>query len=299
MKFIVSSTLLLKNPYKPDLGKEDAYGFWKRFVENSKSYLGYHFINIFGMSKKDNFKGNSFATIIIYALFITGFFTFFKKSRFWLFIGVFAAVSFGATFFALQTNWNQERLIIAFTPLLLVYLLYVLYNLFTTKLKKHTAFFIIMITILGSANLYKTFTKIPEQTNVISKYIGGNKYFGLSEDWVNYLQMTKWVNDNLPEDAYVGCRKPGMAFIYSGGKDFYGIWKVPSKDPEELYNKLKDAGVTHVIMANIRANQDDPNSRIINTVRRYLSFINKAYPGKLKLVHQTGENWPAYLYELH
>lgn len=293
------NTILLKNPYKPELGNEDTYGFLERLVKNSKSYLGYHFINIFGMSKKDNYKGSSFAAILIYALFITGFFTFFKKSRFWLFIGVFIAVSLGATFFALQIYWNQERLIIIFTPLLMVYLLYALYFLFTTKLKKYDAVFIIFIAIITLANFYKTLTKIPEQTKIISKYMAGNKYYGFTEDWVNYLDMTKWANDNLPEEAYVGCRKPGMAFIYSSGKDFYGIWKVPSNDPKELYVKLKDAGVTHVIMANIRTNPDDPNSRIINTVRRYLGLINNAYPGKLKLVHQTGESWPAYLYELH
>ncbi len=293
------STLLLKNPYKPDLGNEDAYGFWLRLVRNSKSYLGYHFINIFGVSKKNNFGGNTFATLLIYALFITGFFTFFKKSKFWLFIGVFIAISFGATFLALQTYWNQERLIIVFTPLLLVYLLYVLYYLFTNPLKKFVAIFIVLIAILAAANLYQLFTKIPEQTEVISKYLDGDKYYGFPEDWVNYLNMTKWVKDNLPDDVYVACRKPGMAFIYSGGKDFYGIWKVPSNDPEELYNKLKDTGVTHVIMANIRTNPDDPNSRIINTVKRYLGIVNKGYPGKLKMVHQTGENWPAYLYEIH
>lgn len=293
------NTLLLKNPYKPESGNEDAYGFLVRLVDNSKSYLGYHFINIFGMSKKGNFSGNSFVTILIYALFIFGFFSLFKKSRFWLFIGVFTAVAFGATFFALQTYWNQERLIIIFIPLLMVYMIYVLYYFFTNKLKKYTFLFLIFVTILGVSNLYRTLTAIPEHTKVISKYIGGDKYYGFPEDWVNYLNMTKWVNDNLPEEAYVGCRKPGMAFIYSGGKNFYGIWKVPSSDPEELYNKLKGEGVTHVIMANIRANPNDPKSRIINTVRRYLGTINKAYPGKLKMVHQIGENWPAYLYEIH
>ncbi len=292
------STLLLKNPYKPDLGKEDAYGFLVRFVDNSKAYLGYHFINIFGLSKKDNFKGSSFATVVIYALFISGFFILFKKSRFWLFIGVFSAVAFGTTFLALQTYWNQERLIIIFTPLLMVYMIYVLYFFFTNKLKKYASVFLILIAILGVANLYRTLTAIPPQTQVISKYIGGDKYYGFPEDWVNYLNMTKWTNDNLHAEAFVACRKPGMAFIYSGGKNFYGIWKVPPGSPEELYNKLKDAGVTHVIMANIRTNPDDPNSRIINTVRRYLGAINQAYPGKLKLAHQLGDNWPAYLYEI-
>ncbi len=293
------STLLLKNPYKPSDGNDDAYGFLMRLVDNSKSYLGYHFVNIFGMAKKDDFSESPFVAFIIYALFISGFFTLFKKSRFWLFIGLFTGISFMATFIALQVYWNQERLIVAFTPLLLVYLLYVLYYLFTNKIRKYASVFIILFMIVSVANLYRTITKIPGQTKVISKYMKGDKYYGFPEDWVNYLNMAKWVNDNLPEEAYVGCRKPGMAFIYSGGKDFYGIWKVPTNDAEVLYSKLKDAGVTHVILANIRTNPDDPNSRIINTVRRYLSAINKAYPGKLILVHQLEGKWPVYLYELH
>ncbi len=292
------STLLLKNPYKPDMGNEDAYGFWLRMVQNSKSYLGYHFINIFGVSKKDNYRGNTFATLLIYGLFIVGLITFFKRSKFWLFIGVFIGVSYGATFLALQTYWNQERLIIAFTPLLLIFLLNTLYHVFAIKTNKYQSVFIAIASILLFANLIKTFSKIPEQTKVISKYMDGDIYYGFSEDWVNYLKMTKWTKSNLPNETYVACRKPGMAFIYSGGKDFYGIWKVTSNDPKVLYEKLKDAGVTHVIMANIRINAKDQNSRIINTVRRYLGFINDAYPGKLKLVHQTGKNWPAYLYKL-
>lgn len=292
------SSILLKHPYQPDLGKEDAYGYWLRLIENSKSYLGYQFLNIFGISKKDNIDGSTFATLVIYALFITGFFAFFKNSKFWLFMGVFISVSFGATFLALQTYWNQERLIIVFTPILLTYLLYVLYYLFANRFVKYGIVFIAVVAIIITANFYKLLTKIPEQTEVISKYFAGDKYYGFPIDWVNYLNMTKWVNDNLPHEAYIACRKPGMAFIYSGGKDFYGIWKVTSDDPEELYSKLKDNGVTHVIMANIRANPDDPNSRIINTVRRYLSAVNKDYPGKLKLVHQIGENYPAYLYKL-
>jgi hypothetical protein len=90
-----------------------------------------------------------------------------------------------------------------------------------------------------------------------------------------------------------------MAFIYSKGKNFYGIWRVPGRDPDELYNQLKDAGVTHVIMASLRTNPELEESPLINTVRIYLETINKAYPGKLKLIHKTGEKWPVYLYELY
>ncbi len=292
------STLMLKNPYRPDQGKEDFKGFVTRFKSNCNAYIGFHFVNVFGLSAKDNYKGSPAIAILVCALFTLGFFIFFKKSKFWLFIGVFTGVAYGTTFLALQAYWNQERLIIIFVPILLAFILHLFHHLATHRLQKYANIFIAVIAIMGAATLFRNFTTIPAQTKVISKYLAGDKYYGFNEDWVHYLEMAKWAKDNLPTDAYIACRKPGMAFIYSGGKDFYGIWKVPSQDPKELYDKLKDAGVTHVIMANIRTNPDDPNSRIINTVRRYLSLVNKAYPGKLKLVHQIGDQWPAYLYEL-
>lgn len=290
--------LMYKVPYKPDSGTEDVYGFLMRLVENSRVYLGYHFRNIFGLASDDVIRGNTFITLLIYALFIPGFFIFLKRSRFWFFFAVFCATSYGATFLILQTFWLQERLIIVFSPLLLAFLIQILYTLFKGRFKKYSTVLFLFFIIIIVANLSRSFVKIPAQIKVNNKYLSGDRYYGFPEDWIYYLQMTKWVSDNLPKDAYVACRKPGMAFVYSGGKDFYGIWNVPSDDPEVLYNRLKDAGVTHVIMASLRTNPDDPNSRIINTVRRYLSAINNAYPGRLTLVHQIGENWPTYLYEL-
>lgn len=291
--------LMTKVPYKTDSGQEDAYGFLMRLVDNSKVYLGYHFRNIFGLADNDIINPNVLFTLLIYGVFVPGFFIALRKSKFWLFIGVFTATSLGATFLILQTFWLQERLIIVFTPLLLAFLLFVLNYLFSNSFKKLSIVFVLLCAIGIGGNLLRSFIKIPEQIKVNSKYISGDKYFGFPEDWIYYLKMTKWVSENLPEEAFVACRKPGMAFVYSDGKDFYGIWNVPSKDPEILYNRLKDAGVTHVIMASLRTNPDDPNSRIINTVRRYLKAINDEYPGKLKLVHKIGDNWTTYLYELH
>lgn len=293
------NALMTKVPYKQDSGQEDAYGFFMRLVNNSTVYLGYHFRNIFGLAANDSLKSYPFYTVLIYSIFFFGFFVALKKSRFWLFIGVFVASSLGATFIILQTFWLQERLIIVFTPVVLMFMLYSLNQLFGEKFKGFAGVLVLACFVSMAANLYRSVSKMPVQLEVMAKYLSGDRYYGFPQDWIYYLQMTKWVSGNLPESSYVACRKPGMAFIYSGGKDFYGIWKMPTDDPEVLYNKLKDAGVTHVIMASLRTNPDDPNSRIINTVRRYLSAVNKAYPGKLKLVHQIGEKWPTYLYELH
>lgn len=291
--------LLIKVPYQPDKGKEDLYGFIMRFTGNSKVYLGYHFFNIFGLADSTKMKANVATTFLVYGIFIAGFFVYFNKSKFWLFIAVLCATTFGTTFLILQTFWLQERLIIAFIPLLLIFLLQTLYYFFSGPMHKYAWVLFMVLSLVGVANLFRTLKKIPEQIQVNTHYLSGDRYYGFPDDWVYYLKMTRWAKENLPGNSFVACRKPGMAFIYSGGKEFFGIWKVTSKDPAVLYKKLKDAGVTHVIMASLRTNPDDPNPRIINTVRRYLSAINQAYPGRLKLVHQIGKDWPVYLYELH
>jgi hypothetical protein len=293
------STLLLKNSFKPELGNETALGFLLRIIGNSVYYLGFHLFNIFGISTRDEFIINILVALIVYIIFFRGLFVFAKKSTFWLFAGIYLFVTIGVTFLVLQTYWNQERLIIVVAPLLLAFIFHTLHSHFEGKRKKNSWIFVMFLSLLLFANLFKTIRTVPEQVDVISHYLKGNDLYGYPQDWQTYLTMIKWVSKNLDNNAYVACRKPGMAFIYSKGKNFYGIWKIPSQDPEILYRQLKDAGVTHVVMASLRTNPDLEESTLINTVRHYLEIVNKAYPGKLKLIHQTGDKWPAYLYELN
>ena len=293
------STLMLKNSFKPELGNETALGYFLRLIGNSVYYLGLHLFNIFGVSTNNEFIINIPVALIVYFIYFRGLFVLGKKSAFWLFVGIYIFVSIGVTFLVLQTYWNQERLIITIAPVIMAFILHTLYTQFVLKLQRFTWIFVVFTSLLIMMNLFKTLKTVPVQTEVISKYMDGDDLFGYPEDWKNYLTMVKWTSQNLDKDAFVACRKPGMAFIYSKGRNFYGIWKIPSNDPEILYGKLKSAGVTHVIMASLRTNPDLEESTLIKTVRTYLDIINKAYPGKLKLVHQTGEKWPAYLYELH
>jgi len=202
------------------------------------------------------------------------------------------------------------------------------------------------------------------------------------------------VGENLPDTVTVASRKPSMSFIYSKGKDFYGIYRFPVETPDDLiaglrenYNDivavpneiiagfpvgyqveskqytiayivegndiygvydysdgfrellgkvpgsdgslinvdtlllrlqfqeetvyavspdsllqtLKDNSVDYVILANLRAVPSANTGRTINTVQRYLFFIEQKYPGLFNLVQQTGvnENEPAWLYMIN
>ena len=290
--------LFYKNYYNEQAGKEDFSGYVKRLTGNSASYLGYHFYSIFGMSFGDK-PSASWPAILVYIMLLTGFVITLKKDPFWTWILLYLGAALGVTFILLQVFWTQERLVLVYAPLILAAFLHTIHLVFyehTGKLKFIT---VLVPFIFILANTGKTVSRIPETVTSIRHYLKGEMLYGFTQDWINYLDMARWSAENLPEDAYVACRKPGMAFIYSGGKEFYGIWRVPSDDPEELYQKLKKAGVTHVIMAHLLVNPEKSQTRTINTVRRYLTRINQAYPGKLRLVHKIGNKWPAYLYELH
>ncbi len=71
--------------------------------------------------------------------------------------------------------------------------------------------------------------------------------------------------------------------------------------PDTLINKLKENNVGYVIMASLRVNPKMKTNRTINTIKRYLYYIELKYPGTFSLVHQVGKqnDEPAYLYKIN
>ncbi len=297
--------LKLKHPYDPSQGNEDFGGYIKRIKNNSIDYLSYHFMVIYGLKGEVKLRNplelqhtSGFITLLIILTCVLGLALFYRSDRFLFFVGIYTLASCGITFIVLQQYWSQERLILVYTPFILVYILATIHTA-TIKYRPSLRWvFGIMTVIFIGAGAIRTFKKLPETFESLGHYMKGDLLYGFTPDWIHYFEMSKWVKDNLPENAFVGARKPGMAFIYSGGKEFYGIWKVPSEDPEELYNKLKEAGVTHVMLASLRADPSKNTGRTISTVRRYLSIVHQAYPDKLEFVHKIGEEEPVFLYEL-
>ena len=76
---------------------------------------------------------------------------------------------------------------------------------------------------------------------------------------------------------------------------YYGIY------PDTLLNMLRKNKVDYVIMASLRVNPNMKTNRTINTVRRFLYYIELKYPGTFMLVYQIGnqDQEPAYLYKVN
>lgn len=294
------STLLLKNPYDASQGKEDINGFITRFFKNSNQYISHQFYKFLGLRPDKYVLPNyTFLTFLTFVLFFAGLYFFFKHDKTEFLTGLYLMLILGATFIALQAIWNQERLIIPFAPLAAVFLLHTLYG-YLKKFKIGNANTIIslLIGILLLAATIKTVGKLPQKINQINAYVSGNRLESFTPDWQNYIKMCQYTSNNLPSDAIVAVRKPGIAFIYTDGTEFYGIYRVESNDPDVLYKKLKDAGVTHVVVASLRLVPERNTGRVIGTIRKYLGLIRQKYPEKLQVIHQVGEEEPAYLFEL-
>jgi hypothetical protein len=283
--------ILYKNVYNKAAGTEDFAGMVTRFVENSKIYLSKHFFIITGLKDHATTETSVFLTLLMYALFLIALIYAFKKSKTLLFIALYLAFSVGITFITLQQTWGQQRLILVYVPLIIVFFSWGIYQfvnsinnnvsfallslfigisqffikyplpvqilVFITfavlsivllidkkaisAAKKIMQFALIMTCIVIIFNtLGYTAERIKQNKKELAKNIRGNLYYGFTPDWVNFLKMSEWVGKNIPDSINVASRKPSMSFIYSKGKEFYPIFRVPMENADTLINKLRD-----------------------------------------------------------
>jgi hypothetical protein len=293
-----TSILLQKHPYDASQGQENFIGFIGRLIGNTNNYLSRIVFQILGL-RGEYADVQPILAIIVFTLFLWGTYFAFKKKHFVLmFAALFTLLLEGLTFIVLQQFWGQLRMILIVVPFFLIVIFYPFYYKLSSKTSLQL-FFFIAVAILIIAGLSKTFPKAYNNISVLSKNIGGDIYYGYTNDWVNYLKMSEWAGTNLPDSVLIACRKPPISFIYGKGRSFYGIYNVPSTDPDTIIRRWKTAGVTHVIDANLRSNPKVADGAIINTVRRTIIPVIQKYPDKLKFIHQIGETEPAYIFEFH
>ena len=70
--------------------------------------------------------------------------------------------------------------------------------------------------------------------------------------------MSEWVGKNIPDSEVVASRKPSMSFIYSKGRDFYGIYRFPAEEPEKLVNEIKQHTRELIVIPNNAIDESVP-----------------------------------------
>ncbi|MDO9257170.1 MAG: hypothetical protein Q7U54_16745 [Bacteroidales bacterium] len=226
------SSLMNKDYYNPQAGKEDFGGFVTRLIDNSNLYLSKHFMSMIGFRKiVPGMSVSSIVSVFIYILSIGSLVITFKKNKYLFFTGLLAGAFLLISFLILQTKWDQNRLIIPAIPLLILMIFSFIYYVSCIKEYKLLQVAVPLLAILIF------FQSIAVTAGAIkgNQKISG-KYGGLSPDWKNYLKASEWAAMNLPKDAIVACRKPSISFVYGKGRSFYGIMQLPAYSTDVFVN---------------------------------------------------------------
>lgn len=316
-----TAILLNKDPYDASQGQEDLMGFFGRFTDNIGLYLGKRFYQILGFLD-EHFVGKEvieqngemitktgptliFLSIIVLALTFFGLYKAVKNKQHLIsFLLLFSGVISFGTFFVLQARWDQPRLILVYMPSILIGILYGLYELFK-KDNFNQGIFISILLLVTSSMFISSFSRGVKNLPIVAHNLKGDVYYGYTPDWQNYLKISAWCADSLPENALIACRKAPMSFVYGRGKHFFPIYSVIAKDketnqsnPDSALAIFKRNKVTHILLANLRIDPTKNTGDIITTVHNIAYPIAQKYPEKLVLVKRIGESEEASLYEI-
>jgi hypothetical protein len=124
------------------------------------------------------------------------------------------------SFTVLQSFWAQDRLIMIYYPLILLFLLGGIYSLFQIKALKGLFFIyplLLLAICLGTLSITKN--RVARNIPVLRQNLLGNRLYGLTPDWVNFIKGSQWAAENLDKDARIVSRKPSISKVYTG-RDF-------------------------------------------------------------------------------
>lgn len=290
-----SKILLQKDPYDVTQGNEDLMGFVGRFFENCNLAISKRFYQLIGWRDETSTEVYGLITIISIGIALFGFWKLIKnKNKTMLLLALFTGAQLVLSFIILQTKWDQPRITLVCMPVIIILMLYAVYSFTNKHGFGQTIYFVLAFLMMGSvalSSVKRGFKNLP----VIQKNLKGDKYFGYTPDWQNFLKCSEWCADSLPENSLVISRKAPMSFVYGKGKKFFPVYSVVFRDPETKMSNPDSAlaffeknKVTHVMLASLRANPRDPAMGIINTVHHIFYPVMEKYPQKLRLVHTEG-----------
>ncbi len=232
--------ILLKNFYNPAEGYEDFSGMITRVFENARQYFSKHLMIALGLHDPFSTDKSWLVTWLVIGLLVMALLYAFRRSRIMLFIAMYLGAAMAGTFVALQQSWDQMRMVVIYIPMMLILMAWGIQQL---AKRKGFSFLAIVLPLLMVLIFFKvlgqTTDRMKANRKVLAKNLSGNMYYGFTPDWQNFLLMSQWVGEHIPDTAVVASRKPSMSFIYSKGRDFYGMYRFPSEEPAKLVNELK------------------------------------------------------------
>lgn len=233
---------LVKDMYNPSRGFETVSGFVVRFWQNMKGYLSRDLSNFFGIRSESAPTADTsvFLTILFVGLFVAALVLVWKKNKPLLFAGLYTLALCFAHFLLLQANWQQERFMLVLYPTILLLYFAGLY-IFLQRRRAWQFVLPLVFAVLAVGTMAHTSAKLKRHIPVLQHNLHGDKLYGLTPDWQNFILMSEWAAENLPDTAVIASRKPSISCIY-GSRNFTGIYSVPGVSKDTLAQLHPAAG---------------------------------------------------------
>ena len=269
---------LAKDYYNPT-EFESIAGFIDRFVANSNIYLSSflcQFMGVIPETPSNIVQVNPIITVLIYLLFFCCLFIVLNRSKVLLFLGIYAGVMNFASFVILQSTWGQDRLIVIYYPLILLFLLGGIYYLFQFKaLRKFFFVYPLMLLIVCFGTLSITSNRIGKNVPVLQENLFGNQLYGLTPDWQNFIRGSQWAAKNLDKNALIISRKPSISKVYTG-RDF--VWSpTEATVPFDVLNLMQNTDEQTILI--VENQSPNPYLKYVINFRKPFDFNKKEITG--------------------
>jgi len=273
---VQGKSLLLKDYYNPVKGNEDFIGLIHRFFDNAHLYLSKHLFVFMGLKSPELPQPTHMLTYIIFMLVLVSLWLTYKKSKYLFFTTLYTSALIGVTFIAVQAHWDQPRLAIVFYPILLLTLFSSFYYLLKTKKGKNIQFVLpLLVFILFFASIKTMLTTTNQRSKTLQANLSGNLYYGMTPDWINYIEMSKYAAKKVPSNEVIACRKPEISFVYTGAK-FFGIYNIPTIALDTFLVSLKVPSTEKLVGLDLAKIGENPNTQLAHhlLINYTKAFIN-------------------------
>lgn len=232
--------LVMINPYRPDLGNADFHDYVVRLFSNISRYITREIpsstLPFIRVNYPEKISGSEWIIgIIITALIIFGLV---RLKKFRVLIVAYLLATFGILFLWPEV-WTGVRFVLPVAPLLLVCLLYGLYELYLLTISKLHFKSVLgpLIFLVIALFLIKPIQQLNKKAT--------NPY---PSNWKNYFETAKWIKRQHIDNAVVSCRKPNLFYLYS---DSYTCSFPYTENDQAIIKYMTDSKVTHVVLDNL------------------------------------------------
>ncbi|MCX6351698.1 MAG: hypothetical protein NTX03_07540 [Bacteroidetes bacterium] len=299
--------LLLRRDYNdPTKGSIDFGDLMDRFFENFGNYFSIHSFKMLGLRGKGipslftfnkvqeiqnpdlKMESSMGYGILFVILFGAALFYAYKYNKYLFFIFLYVITLSFITFAALQSFWNQDRLMVIYLPFIFLAFVFGIYGFLKHRGMSFLApisfgFGVLMLLLQFGT----TATNLSKNSSYYKKYMKGDLYYGYPEQVSSFLKVASYGAKNINDTLRIACFKPIEAAAFTGEIKFTKIPKFTSGEPDSLLAMMRKSKAGYLL-----TDQFGPDLSPV------IKNISIKYPNRIKELYRDEETGLAVLYKI-